>query len=88
MDSDVIKVQTTTERTGFPKQMIEKMIKIMSSHRAALDFDRGYLDRIITGEGFSLVDELKSESKGLSKNNKRKRQTKISFDVNKQNSYY
>ena len=63
--------------------MIEKMIKMVSSHRAALDFYRGYLDRIIDEEGFSLVDEIKSKSKGLSKNNKRKRQTKISFDINK-----
>ena len=62
---------------------IEKMIKTVSSHRAALYFDRGYLNRIIAKEGFSLVDELKSKSKGLSKNNKRKWQTKIIFDVNK-----
>ena len=79
LDSDEIKEQTTTETTGISKQMIEKMIKIVSSHRAALDFDRRYLDRIITKEGFSLVDYLKSESKGLSKNYKRKWQTKNNF---------
>ena len=68
--------------------MIEQMIKIVSYHRDTLDFGRGYLDHIIIREGLSLVDELKSESKGLRKNNKRKRQTKITFDVNKSNSYY
>ena len=31
-------------RRVFQRQMIEKMIKVVSSHRAALDFDRGYLD--------------------------------------------
>ena len=59
------------------------MIKMASSHRAALDFNRGYLDRIIAEEGFSLADEIKSESKGLINNNKRKRQKKISSDINK-----
>ena len=53
------------------------MIKIVSSHCAALDFDRGYLDRIIAEEGFSLVGDIKSKSKGLRKNNKRKRQKKL-----------
>ena len=52
------------------------MIKIVSSHCAALDFDRGYLDRIIAEEGFSLVGDIKSKSKGLRKNNKKKRQKK------------
>ena len=59
------------------------MIKMTSSHRAALDFNRGYLDRIIAEEGFSLADEIKSESKGLINNNKRKRQKNISSDINK-----
>ena len=31
--------------------MTEKMIKFASSHRAALDFDREYLDHITTNEG-------------------------------------
>ena len=39
LDSDEIKEQTTTETAGISKQMIEKMIKIVSSHRADLDFD-------------------------------------------------
>ena len=48
LDSDEIKEQTTTETAGISKQMIEKMIKIVSSNRAALDFERGYLYPIIT----------------------------------------
>ena len=83
MDYDEIKDKKTTETTGISKHMIEKMIKMISSHRADLDFYRGYLDHIITEEGFSLVGELKSKSKGLSRNKKRKRQKKISFGVNK-----
>ena len=77
------RIKKTTETTGISKHMIEKMIKMISSHRADLDFYRGYLDHIITEEGFSLVGELKSKSKGLSRNKKRKRQKKISFGVNK-----
>ena len=61
--------------------MIEKMKKFISSHRAALDFDRGFLNKIVTEEGFDLVAEVKSEKKSLSKKGKRKRQTTISFDV-------
>jgi len=52
--------------------MIEKMKKVISSHRAALDFDRGFLDKIVTEEGFDLVAEVKSERKSLSKKGKRK----------------
>ena len=52
--------------------MIEKMKKVISSHRAALDFDRGFLDKIVTEEGFDLVAEVKSEKKSLSKKWKRK----------------
>mmetsp|Transcript_29952 Transcript_29952/g.67600 ORF Transcript_29952/g.67600 Transcript_29952/m.67600 type:complete len:190 (+) Transcript_29952:650-1219(+) len=44
--------------------MIEKMKKVVSSHRAALDHDKQFLDRIIKEEGFSVVDVvIKSESK-------------------------
>ena len=39
LDSDEIKEKTTTKTTGISKQMIEKMIKIVSSHCADLDFD-------------------------------------------------
>ena len=46
--------------------MIEKMKKVVSSHRAALDHDRGYLDKIIKQECFDLVRfVVKSESKSL-----------------------
>ena len=46
--------------------MIEKMKKVVSSHRAALDHDKGYLDRIIKEECFDLVGfVVKSESKSL-----------------------
>jgi len=46
--------------------MIEKMKKVVSSHRAALDHDRGYLDKIIKEECFDLVRfVVKSESKSL-----------------------
>ena len=47
-------------------KMIEKMKKVVSSHRAALDHDRGYLDRIIKEEGLDIVRAVvKSESKSL-----------------------
>ena len=46
--------------------MIEKMKKVVSSHRAALDHDKGYLDKIIKEECFDLVGfVVKSESKSL-----------------------
>jgi len=46
--------------------MIEKMKKVVSSHRAALDHDRGFLDKIIKEECFDLVGfVVKSESKSL-----------------------
>ena len=61
--------------------MIEKMKKVISSHRAALDFDRGFLNKIVTEEGFDLVAEVKSGKKSLSKKGKRKRQNTISFGV-------
>ena len=61
--------------------MIEKMKKFISSHRAALDFDRGFLNKIVTEEGFDLVAEVKSGKKSLSKKGKRKRQNTISFGV-------
>ena len=43
------------------------MRKIVSSHRAALDFDKGYLTKVITEEGYDLVSEVKSEKLGLVK---------------------
>ena len=50
-----------------------------SASAVELDFDKGYLDNIITDEGFNLVGELNSESKELSGMKKRKQQEMISF---------
>ena len=47
--------------------MIEKMKKIVTSHRAALDFDKGFLTKVRTEEGYDLVSEVKSEKVGLVK---------------------
>ena len=67
-------------------KMIEKMKKVVSSHRAAFDFDNGYFKR---GVGFDLVAEVKSEKKGLSNcGKKRKRQEKakkLSFSKSTKN---
>ena len=47
-------------------KMIEKMKKVVSSHRAALDHDKSYLDKIIKEEGLDIVRVVvKSESKSL-----------------------
>lgn len=68
----------TEEPTEITHKMIEKMKKVISSHRAALDFDRGFLNKVITAEGFDLVAEVKSEKKGLSKVGKKRKQSSIS----------
>ena len=47
--------------------MIEKMKKIVSSHRAALDFDKAFLTKVRIDEGYDLVAEVKSEKVGLLK---------------------
>ena len=47
--------------------MIEKMKKIVSSHQAALDFDKGFLTKVRIDEGYDLVSEVKSEKVGLLK---------------------
>ena len=80
LECDVMK-ESPNGQTDISHKMIEKMKKVISSHRAALDFDRGFLNKIVTEEGFDLVAEVKSEKKSLSKKGKRKRQTTISFDV-------
>ncbi|KAL7523118.1 hypothetical protein ACHAXR_000032, partial [Thalassiosira sp. AJA248-18] len=36
------------EPTEITHKMIEKMKKVISSHRAALDFDKGFLNKVIT----------------------------------------
>ena len=43
------------------------MKMVISSHRAALDFDKGYLNKVVTAEGYDFVAEVKSEKKGLVK---------------------
>lgn len=70
--------EMTEEPTEITHKMIEKMKKVISSHRAALDFDRGFLNKVITAEGFDLVAEVKSEKKGLSKVGKKRKQSSIS----------
>ena len=47
--------------------MIEKMKKVISSHRAASDFDRGFLNKMITADGYDFVAEVKSERVSLVK---------------------
>ena len=39
---------------------------------AVLDFDPGYLNKIVTEEGFHMVAEVKPEKKSLSKKGKKK----------------
>ena len=51
-------------------KMIEKMRKIVSSHRAALDFDAGYLSKILKEEGLDVVAVVKSEKKTVPKKRK------------------
>ena len=76
--------EVTNNQTDITHKMIEKMKKVVSTHRAALDFDNGFLKKIVTAEGFDLVAEVKSEKKGLSNcGKKRKRQAKLSFKSNK-----
>ena len=53
--------------TEITHQMIEKMKKVISSHRAALDFDKGYLNKVVTPDGYDFVAEVKSEKKSLIK---------------------
>ena len=53
-------------------KMIEKMQKIVSSHRAALDFDAGYLNSILKEEGFDVVAVVKSECKTVPRKRKPK----------------
>ena len=43
------------------------MKKVISSHRAALDFDTGFLNRVVTKAGYDFVAEVKSERKSLIK---------------------
>ena len=80
--------------TEITHQMIEEMKKVISSHRATLDFDKGYLNKVVTAEGYDFMTEVKSEKVGLVrvKDNqggaRKKRQTllEISKIVKKQKS--
>ena len=52
-------------QTDITHQIIGKMKKVISSHSAALDFDKGNLNKVITVEGYDFVTEVKSEKVGL-----------------------
>ena len=47
--------------------MIKKMKKVISSHRAALDFDTGFLNKVATKVGYDFVEGVKAERKSLIK---------------------
>ena len=66
---------------------IENMKKVISSHGAALDFDKGFLHRLVTKDDFKLleVDEPSKEAEN-NKGQKRKKQSKILISKNKQNN--
>ena len=49
------------------RKMIEKMKTIVKSHRCALNFDRGFLNKVIAVDGYHFVAEVKSEKLGLAK---------------------
>ena len=69
--------------------MIEKMKKVISSHRAALDFDKGYLNKVVTPDGYDFVAEVKSEKislikiEGRSGGARRERQTTLDLSLKK-----
>ena len=71
LECDVMK-ESTNRQTDISHRMIEKMKKVISSHRAAFHFDRGYLNKIVTGEGFDLVAKVKPERNSSSKKGRRK----------------
>ena len=66
LETDEMK-EVTNEQQDITHHMIEKMKKVVSSHRAALDFDAAFIKKVAVAEGFDLVAEIKSEQKGLSK---------------------
>ena len=57
------------------RKMIEKMKTIVKSHRCALDFDRVFLNKVITVDGYDFVVEVKSEKLGLAKLVTKKRES-------------
>ena len=56
------------------RKMIKKMKIIVKSHRCALDFDRGFLNKVIDAEGYDFVAEVKSEKLGSVKAVTKKRE--------------
>ena len=78
--------QSPDEHTNITCHMIKKMKKIISSHCAALDFDRDFLNEVLTERAFDLAAEVKAEKKTLSKNGKMKGQTQISLGQNKKSN--
>ena len=50
------------EPTDITHKMIEKTKKVISSYRAALDFDKGYLNKLITVEGYNFVSKVNSDN--------------------------
>ena len=63
LESDVMK--SDAKPTEITHKMIEKMKKVISSHHASLDFDKGFLEKVVCADGFNLVGEVKSENKTL-----------------------
>ena len=48
---------------------------MLSSYQAALDFGKGYLNKVITAEGYDFVSKVKSEKLGLVKTVTEKRES-------------
>ena len=48
-------------------QMIEIMKKVISSHRASLDFDHGYQNKVKTVDGYDFVAKVKYDTQSLIK---------------------
>ena len=46
------------------RKMIEKVKIIVKSHRCALDFDRGFLNKVVAVDGYNFVTEVKTKNWG------------------------
>ena len=57
----------SSEPSGNAIRILSRLSTLISSHRAALDFDKGYLNKIKTADGYNFVAELKSEKQSLIK---------------------
>ena len=53
--------------------MIEKNEKNVSSHRAASDFDRGFLNKVLTAEGYGFVAEVNQKRLGSLRRHQREK---------------